>query len=239
MVLNDTTNLQGLIQDFERLTGIGIGNVSGDTTQKKNYIARANAWLDRAVGIILASDTRWQWDDSNFTTEPIGVADLVAGQDTYRFDSHWLKVTLVNLLNQQSNWLQLSPIDQADIRQGYSAYLSTAGTPSQYDVIGDLIKLKAAPSYNSVGGLKVFFQRRPYYFAVDGTDDTKEPGIPSIAHRLLSLGPAYDYAIEKNLPNVSLLREEIGLMEQRLEEFIGERSKYEKPRITTKRESFR
>jgi hypothetical protein len=233
MVFSDTTNLQGLVQDFERLTGIGIGNVSGDTAQLKSFTARANHWLDRTVGIILGADNRWQWDDTNHTTLPIGTADIVSGQGTYKFDAQWLRVNRFEIANSSGTFGVLDPIDQADILQGYTTYRSTAGLPTEVDVIGDTITLKPTPNYNYTNGLKVFFQRRPSYFA--STDTTKEPGIPAVAHRLLSYGPAFDYAIEKNLSNVSVLRDEIERMEQRLEEFISERSRYEKPRIIPKR----
>ncbi|HUC20837.1 MAG TPA: hypothetical protein VMR98_05080, partial [Candidatus Polarisedimenticolaceae bacterium] len=81
MVFSDTTNNQGLVQDFERFTGLGIGAVSGNAARLKDFTARANNWLDRVVGVILSADNRWQWDDTNYTTMPIGTADIVSGQD--------------------------------------------------------------------------------------------------------------------------------------------------------------
>jgi hypothetical protein len=235
MKFNDTSNLQGLVQDFERLTGIGIGNVSGDTTQLKNFTARANHWLDRAVGIILGADNRWQWDDTNFTDAPTGTISLVAGTDTYDLPAAWnlLRIERFEIATSSGTFNLLAPIDQADITQGYTTYRSTAGTPIEIDVRGNKFTLKPAPSYNLAGGLKVYFQRRPSYFV--STDTTKEPGIPAVAHRLLSYGAAYDYAIEKTLSNIVVLRDEIDRMEQRLEEFISERSRYEKLRIIPKR----
>ncbi|MDQ3816318.1 MAG: hypothetical protein M3362_01340 [Acidobacteriota bacterium] len=239
MLLSETTNLQGLAQEFGRFTGIGAANVTG--TVYTEYVARANAWLDRAVGVILAADNRWQWDDTNYSDAPTGTINIISGTDTYDLPTTWnlLRLERFEILNSAGVATLLSPIDQADIAEGYTTYQGTAGSPLEIDVRGNKLTLKPAPNYTLSGGLRVYYQRRPYYFAADGTDDNKEPGIPSIAHRLLSYGPAYDYAIEKTLPNASLLREEIGLMEGRLEEFIGERSRYEKPQLKPRRESFR
>jgi hypothetical protein len=97
MQQNDTTNLTGLIQDIERMTGLGTGNISGNPTKYKEFTARMNNWYDREVATILAADTRWNWDDSNYTDLPIGTADIVSGQSIYQFDPSWIRVINIQM----------------------------------------------------------------------------------------------------------------------------------------------
>jgi len=233
MQFNDTTNNTGIIQDIERFTGLGLGSISGNTTKLKDFTARVNNWLDRVVGIILGADNRWQWDDTNHTTLPIGTADIVSGQDHYTFDDRWLRVTRIEMANSGGTFSILSPIDQSDITQGYTTYQSTNGLPLEVDVIGASIIPKPTPNYNYDEGLKVFFQREPDYFTTG--DTTQEPGFPSPFHRILAYGPACDYCLEVGKSQASAYRQEITVLEKGLEDFMGERSRYEKLRIVPRR----
>ena len=46
-------------------------------------VRNINARLDDVVSLILQSDGRWEWDDSNNTTLPIGTTTLVNNQQDY------------------------------------------------------------------------------------------------------------------------------------------------------------
>jgi hypothetical protein len=83
----------------------------------------------------------------------------------------------------------------------------------------------------------MYFQRAPSYFT--SGDTTKQPGFPSIFHRYLSLGAAYDYAKKKLLPQTNQLRADILEMEDAMRTFMSLRSKDERLALTAKQRSYR
>ena len=56
---------------------------------------RFNIALERVIGWILESDGTWQWDDTNYTTLPIGTQTLVNSQGVYSFNDKFLELELV------------------------------------------------------------------------------------------------------------------------------------------------
>lgn len=192
-------------------------NTSSTSYTTATKTANINRALDEAVALILESDGRWQFDDSNQTDLPIATTNLISGQQDYAFSSEFLDITRVEVQDQNGNWIFLLPFDQDDlnpttyapISQGiggtigmpnnYSLtdLLKTPGTPIYYDKLADSIFLYPAPSYNQDASLKVYFQRKPVYF--DVADTTQEAGFAKHLHRFLSLKASLDYAISKDL----------------------------------------
>lgn len=223
MVFNDVTTNQGIVQEIDFL--VNTDSVKFPISDKTRVI---NRWLERVVGRILEADGRWQWDDTNYTVYPIATTDLTAGQQDYVYNTKHVRITRMEIKDENGNWKWLEPIDQNDTRYRSLTELGNqTGVPCYYDKLSQSVFLYPRPSYNSTGGLKVYYQRNADPFVV--TDTTKEPGFAAIFHRLLALGPAYEYAIANNLNSqkIGLLKAEIAQLEQDIKEFYSKRSKDE------------
>jgi hypothetical protein len=239
---SDTSTKLGLIQECEDLVFGNYGDISGNTDRLYQFTRLMNEALNRVTSLILKSDGRWQFDDSNNTDLPIGTTDLVttAGseQQDYEFSVSHLKVLGVEVLNADGNWVNLSPLDQLDlVNTGNSVtdYLKTPGMPQYYDKIGRSIFLYPKPlaaAVTETGGLKVRFQRPPSYFVYN--DTTKVPGFNSLYHRLVALIASRDYALSKSLKNAKSLAELTTQAEEALVEDYMLRNGDERINISSK-----
>lgn len=238
MVFSDTTDKSGLIQDCEFwLFSAKFGSITDYPERMTLFTTLINRAFDETAAIILSADTRWQWDDSRYTTFPIGTKTLVQGQSGYEFDGAFLKIISVEVRDANGDYYPLRPIDQEDLRrQGLS--LSTRfknnGKPMYYDKTGNFVNIYPAPLSTSVTtslGLRVYFQREPRYFS--DSDTTAEPGFPRTHHRLLSMKASLDYALANNdEQKVGILNAKVRDMEQSLVELLSKREKDERKSIT-------
>lgn len=240
--LNITTKA-GIINQIEKTTGLGDAGISGDDTRLKQFTGDVNNAYSRVANIILTVDGRMQFDDPNHTNAPTADADLVDGQKKYEvFEAvptalqDWIQVEKVDILDEDDNGVNLKPIDIQDIGNAESEFQDTDGTPRYFDFNGSELKLYPSPNYDKTDGLTIFFKRAPSYFA--STDTTKVPGFATLFHELLVLWPSYWWGVAKGLGYVNNVRNEITLLERELSAFYSQRSKYEKKRITRKRQSF-
>jgi hypothetical protein len=227
MTFNDTSTKLGLIQDCEMNLFGNYADISGSTNRLYDFTARINRAYDKVANLIMSSDGKWEWDDTNHTELPIGTTDLVSGQQNYTLDVEYITVSKVIIYDSAGNKHVLQPIDRTD--PGAATYLTDpltiTGQPIWYDKMGVSLRLYPIPNYDYTGGLEVYFQRKASYFAY--TDTTKNPGIPSIFHRLLSLEASLDYAISKQMPQKNDLAVQVKEMEDQIVEFYSKRSKDE------------
>ncbi len=242
-----SSNKSGLVQECESLIfgDNSYGRISSDASLLATFTRYMNEALNRIVSLILTSDSRWQWDDTNNTDFPIGITDLGttlgSEQQDYAFGITFLKITRVEVKDAAGNWNLLKPIDQVDLYdQSLTDFLKTPGLPLYYDKIATSIFLYPKPlatSVTSSGGLKVWFQRPPSYFLT--SDTTKVPGFNSMYHRLVALIASRDYAMAKQLP----LSKDLNLLVQQQEDSLGEsyalRNKDERVGLSAKRYNFR
>lgn len=237
MQLSDIALGQGIIQEIDF-------NCDTDATlfPVAQKVRSVNRWYDKAVSIILDSDGRWQFDDTNATDLPIATTTLVSGQQDYTLDTTFLRILRVEVLNVNGIWTKLDPLDQADIyNQGLVEFLKTAGLPKFYDVQGQSIFLYPKPdagiSVTLAAGLKVYTQRNVSYFVAG--DTTKVPGFASLYHRYLALGPSYDWCVKKQLPQKNDIKAQLDTMEEDMRNFFSTRNKDEKIQLRAKKHSFR
>lgn len=234
---SDTTALtgkNGIIQKIELTTGLGDGGISGNAILLSQVTGIVNDWLGKMTGDLLQADGRYEWDDTNYTDQPIATFNLVADQTGYSFTeddnaSQILDVTRVEVKNAASgDWIKLRPIDQREISQGYTEWKESSGIPQYFDFIGTVLTIFPASSYASTNGAKVWFKREPSYFAYN--DTTKEPGFCTPFQEILWLGPSLDLGIQDK---AKALWTEKRLIDARanLIEFYSRRGKYEQPRI--------
>ncbi len=227
----------GLVQDVDFL-------ISTDTTSYPlaDKARNMNRYLEEVVSLILQSDGRWQWDDTNQTDLPIGTSTLVSDQQDYSLSgATYLKILRVEVKNINGNYQQLIPIDQSEIRgTAMSEFNKTAGMPKYYDPIGDSIMLYPKPSSSQVtltAGLKVYFQRPPSYFTAAST--TTSPGFAPLYHRYLSYGAALDYAIQNEMNSkINLIRPLMDRMKQDIINFYSSRQPDAMARLTPAHEDY-
>lgn len=243
---SDSSNKQGLVEDIDFL--VGTDSTSYPTAQKTRNI---NQWYYKVVSWILAAESTWEWDDSNYTDFPIGLTTMVASQEDYTLPmavstgtcggasastsnpATTLKLLGVSVKDSGGNWRKLKRVDESELRSAdLEEVYKTAGMPIYYKELGNSIKLLPAPTAAATTlscGLKIYFQRTMDEFTA--SDTTQQPGFAATFHRILSWGGAYDYALAKGLDQAKAFRQEIEQMKSDLQKFYGERNKDEKVRM--------
>lgn len=240
--LSDTTNFRGLAQLFEREVGYNQGDVTGDTSRLKHFVADANLAWDDYLAIALTASGTWQFDDSNHADYPIIKTNLVDGQKDYAFTTDEqgnliLDIYKVAILPSATATLyqEIYPIDQQSPDSGLDLVSETTaeGVPTEYDKTANALFLTPTPSYSATNGLKVYINREASYFTY--TDTTKKPGCPGLHHAYFYLKPALEYARRNNLANERKIKERVEELEKSIKEYFGKRSKDEKPTIKPKK----
>jgi len=226
MLYNDTSGGQGLVQDAEDLTGLGDGAISGNSTLLKTFTRYMNQWYLKAIAWLLESNPYWKWDDSNYTDFPEGTTDLVADQKDYELPvaasgdnaSTFLKLQELTVLDASGNESPL--VHTTEKESVLNEQYPTSGLPKFYKLVNKSVKVWPSPNASNTtltDGFKVYYQRTPDLFKT--TDTTQEPGIPSLYHRILSMGASYDYSIIHNPDIASALRGELSVKEQGIKSF--------------------
>jgi len=227
MQFSNTTTNDGIIQDCEFWLFAGnYGQISNDPNLMKTFTALSNRSLDTVTITALRADDRWQFDDNTFTDYPIATTDLVNSQRDYVLSVSHLKIERVEIKDNTGSWKLLYPKDLRDIKVARDEYMKEDGIPLYYDKVANSLFLYPAPDYDSVGGLRVYYQREPNYFLTTDTD--KKPGFPSIFHRLIPLNNCLDFAMANNLTDkINTITQAINKKELELANFLGRRSKDE------------
>jgi len=213
-------------------TGDTSASVKGSFTNADLLISINKAY-NRVASLIMMSDHRWRWDDSNQTDLPIATAALVANQQDYSISSTHLIIERVEVKDEDGNWHLLTHIDQSAFKgykkEAMSEHSETAGTPTEYDLIGDSIFLYPKPSYSQAASLKIYYARGPSEFtdaqiwtsyALAGT---KVPGFNTLFHDLISYLVAYDYCSIFHKERAGYTLAQIQGMEKELKDFYGQR----------------
>lgn len=211
MVFSDTSGGLGIVEQVRNM--MRVDSAQWSTVKIVNS---CNNYLDMVAGYLIATDKRFQWDDTNHTKLPIGTTNLVASQSDYSFLTDEQNNPIVTLTRIEcydgTTWRQLELIDQSEIN---TLNLST-GLPTKYDKIADnIIRLYPTPSASVTSGLKFYFQRTPSYFVA--TDTTKNPGVSPLLHRGFVIASAYDGALTLGLQNLQPLGVE---MERETEKMV-------------------
>jgi hypothetical protein len=195
-----------------------------------------NEWQGRVNSSIWETTVGWEYDDSNKETLPIGEANLVAGQKDYTLPSTAQRLTAASVKDAAGTWVPLIPIDVSDLNVDLEELESKDGLPRYYDLMGSSLILRPAPSSSATtlsGGLRVYLSREGDDFETTDTDST--PGFNKNFHRILSVGPSYDYAVAHNMSEkIGDLKTMLDEMFFGLQEFYGGRHREETARIKVK-----
>jgi hypothetical protein len=237
MVFSNTVDNNGILQQTRDLCRVDSNQWA---TQK--VVNSANNYLDLVAGYAIATDNRFQWDDTNHTKLPIGTTNLVANQSDYSFltDEQGNKIitlTRIDIKDSNGDWTKLEELDETEEVKALDDVV-VSGTPTGYYKISDnIIRLNRIPTANITAGLKFYFQRTPSYF--DASSTTKEPGVSPLLHRGFVIASAYDCAITLGLPNTQALSVEMQKETQKMIQYLSSRNKDIPSRMTPRIESCR
>lgn len=197
----------------------------------KQFTRHINTCSSKVWSWIFESYGGWIYDDGNETDLPQGATDLASGTSKYALPSEALTVNRIEVMDSAGNYVKLTPITQEMIASGIDEFQSTDGTPQGYRLIGNTVELFPAPSYNSTGGLKVYFDREAVAFA--STDTTKAPGFASPYHNALAVGASLEWMKIKQPDHATIvhLKEDWARYERDIRQFYTERWKDYKPRM--------
>lgn len=203
MLLSDTTNKNGLVQECEFWTNLGDGTISGNTTLLKVFVNRLNRSYDKVVPLILDLSDTMRWDDSvNHTKQPIGYFDIASGDGDYELLSDEqgnsiLNIVAVSILpsatSTEYQQLDRLTLDQPAALRAMSPNPSDIGVPSAFVERNNTIFFDVVPNYDATSGGKVFFERSPRYFSSSSL--SQSPGIPEPFHQLLALYASLDWLL--------------------------------------------
>lgn len=201
-----------------------------------DLLRRVNSAYEEIVGKIIVADGVWQFDDTNFSSLPIGTTDLVNNQQDYSFDSTQLMVERVQVKDNAGTWHLLYPLDETQIPVALDEYQKTAGLPIEYTVRGSSMFLYPPPATGSVtltAGLKVFYQRTADVFtSAQVTTGTKVPGFASPYHMLICYKAALPYCMSYKKDRVGLYEKKAMDLEKDMLAYYSRRTKYVRPRLT-------
>lgn len=225
MTYNDTTNLNGIIQQVERYINMGSTWISGDTTRLKEFTSYANKTLRKVWHLIFLSHGVWKYDDSNETDLPQATTNLVDSQKTYTLPSTALTVQRVECKNSNGDWFLLKQVMEQQIPDAIDEWNNDDCEPVYYRLVGNVIELFPATNYASTGGLKVYFDRDVHDFVYN--DTTAVPGFASPYHEIIPVGMAIEWLKIKNPnnPTLQFLREEYARLEVDIKKFYSLRNK--------------
>lgn len=190
MQFNSNSTEQDIVTMSEEL--VKSNSVRFPITKKVMYANQAMrfimSWIHEAFG-------GWIYDDSNQTNLPEGTIALVANQDTYTLpvDNSYIQGVSVKQLN--GTWYKLNPINLEQIQDtgtSESAFLTTAGQPMHYRLLGNVVKIYPSASYGQDNSLKIHETRDVSSFTT--TDTTKTPGFDLRYHEAVPTFMALQYA---------------------------------------------
>lgn len=230
MVYSDATNLVGIIQEEERLTGLGYAAITGNATNLKEFTSLNNIESHKIWHTIFTSNGNWQYDDSNKTDLPSGATSLVSGTATYALPTDALTIKRIEVKDANDEWSVLQPITLEEIG-AKGEFLTTQGTPRFYRLVNSMIEVFPTPNYNSSGGIKPYFDRDCVEFAT--TDTTKTPGFASPYHSIIAYGGAMAW-LKTHIPaspQLQWLAKDYEVLKMNIKEFYGKRFKDKKSRV--------
>lgn len=229
MQFSDVTNEQGLYQD-------ACDRVQMDSNgfPIATFTRWCNIWYRRAAVWMWKHADGWRFDDTlnigsgdqdDDAGLPVATSTLVNSQKLYTLPTAALRVRRVEVKDTVGNWQRVLPMREENIRGGKSEYQEIDGLPKQYLLIGNKLQLLPGPdngvSVTLVNGLRVYFDRDVDPFTA--TDDTQVPSLPVAWHQLLSIGPAFDFAVANGLANANALEKQILTQYPEMAEFVSGR----------------
>lgn len=239
MKFNSTTDRDGIIQEIERMTDLGIGYISGDTNRLADMTATVNRVNSRVWHSIFLATGNWSYDDSNNNDLPVATTALVVDQDNYTLPTESLTVERVEVKDEDNNWYRLTPIITEGINGAVDEFMDVSGRPSYYRVLGNIVYLHPASDYAQDASLKVYYDRESASFTT--ADTTKTPGFASPYHEIIPIKASIEWLKIKQpqSPTLPILLADEQKIDLAITQFYARRYKDYKPKIGRAKQSFK
>jgi hypothetical protein len=198
-----------------------IGNLINDPNSvaytAASRVIDLNIWNQKIVSMILDSQDEVSYDDPNQTTYPIFKVPLTANRDIQIPTSvKMLKIKSISVCYDGSNIYRSTPFDIDETNLPVADAANTAAqaaidgrfskTSPRVDVkFGALWTYPMASAADVAAGGYIIFEcfREPYVFTTsDLSTGTLTPGFDGTFHAMLAYGPAKEYALPKQLPQL-------------------------------------
>ena len=208
MQFSDTTNLAGLIQRCEDYTGIGTGNISGDSTTLKKFTNNINEAIYELVVEMMRSIDSFDWDDINNTADyPIGTAALTLNRDyTLPAALGFMTLKRLDVSYDGVNWYKAEAIDSAEMKHGLGDDNNASNEDQYYDLTAPrydpksdgfwLYPLATQAQIDAGAKFRIEFTREFNEFV--SSDTTQEPPIDRPFHDLVSVLASLKWAVMKD-----------------------------------------
>lgn len=232
MVFSDTTNKNGIIQECERITGLGDEGISGVTRVLQEFTSNVNEKNREVLSWIQQSSYSWQYDDQNQTDLPVSTAELRSGRQKYQLDSEMLTVRNIKIKDKGGNYVELNRTNELPTKE------SGSGVPSSFVLMGRTIIFDKTPDYTQADGIRVQHDRDVVEFTT--SDTTATPGFAPHLHRGLAIGASYIW-LQIHRPGAADTREQQQAwqdFEQRVRDFYQFQDIDNPPKIDTVYHSF-
>lgn len=223
----------------------GLTHTNSTSWSDARLLIAVNQAYERITARLLTETggSDWTYADFNYTAFPTFTINLIDGQqlyDLHDFSEIPLVILGLEVQNDSGDWTPLKRISLRDIHKfnlGQENYFETDGEPTEYEIRENIIVLYPAPSSSFVtlsGGLKLFYLRTASVIS-DITDTTTDLGLPSPFVDAVAYEAAVSKAVEDNLPNLNLLKQEREERMQELLAFISKRDRATRPIMTNKK----
>lgn len=200
-----------------------------------DIVREINAGYEELAGEIIVADGTWQFDDTNYTDLPIGLGNLVEGQQDYTFTSEYLAIEAIEILTTNNVYKRIKPLDHRELNgMSTDEYFGVdasgnpnKGFPEYFDVLGDTISLFPAPGASNgvtlANGMQVFFKRTVDTFTT--SDTTQQPAFPSTYHHILAYYAAIPFCVSYKKDRVAFYEKRRDEIKRSLLAFYGLREK--------------
>lgn len=220
MQINDSSTGTGCFQEIDDICNSDINSYPA-----KAKTRRVNAACDRFFTLAFQADGRWSWDDPNWDTAPIQSINLVANTQSYNLDdftSEIINILRIEAKDSSGNNILLRRLDRKNMG-ALTAYAVTAGTPAEYDLVGEYIYLYPKPSYSSTNGLTIYLERNKSEFLY--TDTTKVLPVPSIFVQYICRHASLPHLIETQKAQKNDIAAQIQIDEEAIIDYFSSRNK--------------
>lgn len=212
MQFSDTSNYTGLIQKCEDYTGIGNGNITGDSITFKKFASNINEALYDLIIEIMKAQDEFDWDDFSRTDYPIGYALLTTNRDyTFPASLGFLTIKRLDISWDGTNYYQATPIDSGEMKFGLGnadtedTYFSL--TEPRYDPKANGFWLyPRATAAQVAAGAKFRIEFTREFTEFTSSDTTDEPPIDRPFHDLVAVGASLKWAVMKDATRAQNLK---------------------------------
>lgn len=189
LFIESTMNITQLKSDIDFLCGsTSASYLDADKIRNMNV-----AYQD-VTRLIWESDGTWKFDDSNNTDAPVAYRTIANASASYLVPTTALRIEGVEVKDGNGDWIKLRPLGLHDVPISIEEYMTGVGTPAEYMLEGNEIRLFPAPGTGyatMTSGMAVRLSRAVTEFAT--TASTITPGFVTSFHRILSLAASIDF----------------------------------------------